>query len=560
MVALVCAIAAAVVASLAYGVGAAHARAVKALASRRAAWGKPRSDVRESTGVTRYHDLQDERRTGVLAESDWRDLGLDAVYAHLDRAETFAGRARLHHRLRTPSTDLSALRRFDEVASLFERDASVRERVQTVLASADPYGQDAILEVLFSPLPRPSPLRHAFPVVAVLFVGALAAMSVSTAAGILTVTLAGVSIAVRVVHGRRMLGWIAAFRATSALLGIASKLGSLPIAALQPELAALRGARSKLATLARASAWLTIDTLRGNELGVAVIAYVNAFLLLDFMALNYGLGILARGRDDLRTLFEAVGDLDAALAVASFRAGAPAHRKPEIEPEATFLHIEDAVHPLLDDPVANSLHIEGRGVLITGPNMSGKSTFVRTIAINAVLAQAIYTTMARRYRAPLLRVRTLMNAVDDVRRGRSYYYAEVEVAKSLLQPSDPGTRTLVILDELFRGTNTSERIGAGKAVLAALHRMGHYVVASTHDRELVALLRDHFDPYHFGEHVQDGELVFPFELHRGPSTSRNAIALLRYAEFPHDVIADATEVTESLERGSALVVAENAQH
>jgi DNA mismatch repair ATPase MutS len=189
-------------------------------------------------------------------------------------------------------------------------------------------------------------------------------------------------------------------------------------------------------------------------------------------------------------------------------------------------------------------------MLITGPNMSGKSTFVKTVAINAVLAQTVYTTLARRYRAPLLRVRTLMNAVDDVQRGRSYYYAEVEGAKRLLAPSEPGTQTLVLVDELFRGTNTSERIGAGKAVLSALRVMGHHVLASTHDRELGALLHDDFEPYHFGERVVDGELVFPFVLCAGPSTTRNAIALLRHAGFPEEVVAEATRVTEQLEGGA----------
>ncbi|HEX3343153.1 MAG TPA: hypothetical protein VHS09_01220, partial [Polyangiaceae bacterium] len=244
-------------------------------------------------------------------------------------------------------------------------------------------------------------------------------------------------------------------------------------------------------------------------------------------------------------------DLDAALAVASFRAGAGAHGKPELDPGATALCLDGAVHPLLDDAVPNSVHLEGRGMLITGPNMSGKSTFVKTVAINAVLAQTVYTTFARRYRAPLVRVRTLMNAVDDVQRGRSYYYAEVEGAKGLLAPSEPGTQTLVVVDELFRGTNTSERIGACKAVLAALRRMGHHVLASTHDRELVALLRDDFEPYHFGERVIEGELVFPFELCAGPSTTRNAIALLRHADFPEEVVAEAVRVTEELEGGTS---------
>jgi DNA mismatch repair ATPase MutS len=391
-------------------------------------------------------------------------------------------------------------------------------------------------------------MRHVFPVVAILTVAAVASIAVSPVAGVIALGLATLSIGLRVAHGRRMLGWMAALRATSALLDVAATLGALPVEGLGPELASMRTARRRLNTLARASAWLTVDTLRGNEILLAVAAYVNAFLLVDLTALAYCFRVLDRNRDDLRALFQSVGDLDAALAVASFRAGTSDHVRPEIDPAASTLRIEDAVHPLIDNPVPNSLEVEDRGVLITGPNMSGKSTFVRTVAINAVLAQTIYTTLARRYRAPVLRVRSLMDAEDDAQGGRSYYYAEVEGAKALLQATEPGTRTLVLVDELFRGTNTSERIGAGKAVLAALGEMGHIVLASTHDRELVSLLRDGFDPYHFGEHVHDGKLVFPFKLCRGPSTTRNAIALLRQAGFPQKVIADAIQVTEELER------------
>jgi hypothetical protein len=527
-------------------------RRARRLAIRRAAWGQPGTEPRDTDVVARYHEFRcDERRPGVLEDGTWRDLGMDAVYTHLDRAETFAGRAGLYDRLRAPSTDLPALRRFDEVVTIFQEDAAARERVQSLLASEDPYGQDAILEVLFGRVPLPSRLHHVFPVVAGLTLAAVAAMAFTPVAAPIAMSLALLSISLRVAHGRRVLVWMAALRATSALLGVAGKLGALPHAGLAPELSAVRAARRRLNNLARASNWLTIDTLRGNEILLAVVAYVNAFLLVDLTALAYCFGVLGRRRDDLRALFQSVGDLDAALAVASFREGTRGVGRPEIDPGATALCVEDAVHPLVAHPVPNSLHVEGRGMIITGPNMSGKSTFVRTMAIQAILAQTIYTTLARHYRAPLLRVRTLMDAEDDAQGGRSYYYAEVEGAKALLQAGEPGTRTLVLVDELFRGTNTSERIGAGKAVLAALHEMGHFVLASTHDRELVMLLRDDFDPYHFGEQIIGGQLVFPFTLCPGPSTTRNAIALLQQAGFPQDVIADAIHVTEELERERA---------
>ena len=283
------------------------------------------------------------------------------------------------------------------------------------------------------------------------------------------------------------------------------------------------------------------------------VTYVNSFFLLDLTALAFSLDFVRRDRRALRSLFASVGDLDAAVAVASFRAGAPGYSRPEIAPEATALELEDVVHPLLEHAVPNSIHVAGRGVLVTGANMSGKSTLVRAVALNALLAQTIYTTLARRYRAPLLRVRTLMSAIDDVQRSRSYYYAELEGAKALLEPSAEGTRTLVVLDELFRGTNTDERIGAGKAVLEALRDAGHIVFASTHDRELVGLLREGFDPYHFGEDVAGGELVFDYTLRAGPRATRNAIALLELVGFPREVVADATKIVEELDRGQRAV-------
>src|SRR5208282_1769784 len=94
-----------------------------------------------------------------------------------------------------------------------------------------------------------------------------------------------------------------------------------------------------------------------------------------------------------------------------------------------------------------------------------------------------------------------------------------------------------------------ERIGAGKAVLEALGRAGHFVFASTHDRELVALLGATFDPYHFGEDVMDGALVFPYELRRGPATTRNAIVLMKMVGFPEAVVGEASRVAERLRLG-----------
>ncbi len=535
-----------------------RARVARRVSSLRREWGKAKDVPRDVASAARYHATRAEGGAPGVAAATWRDLGMDAVHAAIDRTLTFAGGARLYDRLRTPAAPLESLRRFDEVATALGDDARAREDVQ--LALDPPEGptegpeEAAILRVLSGELPPPPRVRHAFPLLALLTVGALVASLAVPAARLALLALAVTSIAVRARYGREARGTLEAFRCVNRLLGVGERLARLRVRALDVELEAARGAMKQLATLRRAVSWLLIDTNGENELVAIAIAYANTFLVLDLIAVSFGLDLVHRHRRELDALFAIAGDLDAAVAVASFRAGLPRFVRPELVPGAVALELEGAVHPLVAGAVPNGIRVEGRGALVTGGNMTGKSTFVRTVAINALLAQTIYTTTATRYRAPVLRVRALMTASDDVQRNRSYYYAELEGAKALIEPEGADaapTRTLVVLDELFRGTNTSERIAAGKAVLDALARAGHFVFASTHDGELVGLLAASFDPYHFGEDIVGGELVFPYDLRKGPATTRNAIALMAIAGFPAAVVADAASVIEKLERATA---------
>ena len=146
------------------------------------------------------------------------------------------------------------------------------------------------------------------------------------------------------------------------------------------------------------------------------------------------------------------------------------------------------------------------GVLVTGSNMSGKSTFLRTVGINVVLAQTINTCLAESYEAPVYHVRSCIGRADDLIAGKSYYLVEVESVLALVKASEQPKPHLFIFDELFRGTNAVERIAAAEAVLAALIGEGkpHVVVAATHDGELVDLLQDTYVVCHFGDAVGSG--------------------------------------------------------
>src|SRR5204863_8109490 len=122
-----------------------------------------------------------------------------------------------------------------------------------------------------------------------------------------------------------------------------------------------------------------------------------------------------------------------------------------------------------DHALSNTITVRiGRCPLITGSDMSGKSTFLRTIGVATVMAQTLKTCLASEYEAPVFRVRSCIGRTDDLLGGKSYYIAEVEAVLGLVDASASSSSHLFLLDEVFRGTNAVERIAAGQGVLREL--------------------------------------------------------------------------------------------
>jgi DNA mismatch repair ATPase MutS len=258
----------------------------------------------------------------------------------------------------------------------------------------------------------------------------------------------------------------------------------------------------------------------------------------------------------LLNVIAGVGEVDAAISIASYRAGTTGWTRPHFLPPGAPAVFEGIRHPLLTDAVPNSLHIDAtRGVIVTGSNMSGKTTFLRTVGVSTVLAQTINTCIADRYDAPPLMVRSCIGRADDPASGKSYYLVEVDAVLATVHAAAGARAHLLLFDELFRGTNAVERIAAGEAVLRALvapqpdgRRSEHIVLAATHDQELVDLLDPVYAAFHFTDTVTDDDLSFDYRLQSGPSTTRNAIALLRLREAPAELVARALTTATDLER------------
>lgn len=273
---------------------------------------------------------------------------------------------------------------------------------------------------------------------------------------------------------------------------------------------------------------------------------IKAFFLIEVFMVYKIAQELKDKKSSIQILFEYVGNIDASISIISLREGKAKTCIPELTSPVKEIEAKNIYHPLIKNCVENSLSINKKSILITGSNMSGKSTFLRTLAINSILAQTIYTCFADEFRSPILKQFSSIRIDDNIFEGKSYYFEEVGIMKSLISEAGLPDQRLILLDELFKGTNTVERIAAAKAILSYLNNSDNIVIISTHDIELASLLKGEYDLYHFTETIESDKLLFDHTIKSGPVKTRNAIKILELSNYPTSIISEAKSIIESI--------------
>ena len=196
--------------------------------------------------------------------------------------------------------------------------------------------------------------------------------------------------------------------------------------------------------------------------------------------------------------------------------------------------------------MANSIDASG-GILVTGSNASGKSTFLKNVAMNAILAQTVYTCTATEYAAPFFKIQTSMALRDDLESKESYYIVEIKSLKRILEESKEEAPLLCIIDEVLRGTNTIERIAASSNILAHLKKPHVLPFAATHDIELSYMLEGAYTNYHFEEEFREDDVEFNYLLKKGRVTTRNAIRLLSMVGYDREIVEESEAAVADFE-------------
>ncbi|MEO8703644.1 MAG: hypothetical protein ABI867_26580 [Kofleriaceae bacterium] len=470
-----------------------------------------------------------ERALGIVpAGCAWlddrtcEDLDVGLVFRTIDRTTTPAGAQALWRWLAAPALELDVLATRETAIARFA-DRELRARAREALGGGAQADAGFVPRLLWEPRAPAIPIRAGVASVAVMVTAAVLALVWWPPLAIVTLVLVMAHVLVDDWAGMKIAAPARSLEVLAGTLAAADRAvraGVLP-ADVAGELAPLAMLRKRIA----------IFSLRDP---IGIIEVVRAAFLVRLFVLERCLQIVEAERERLRRIVIQIGELDAAVAVAALRSEHPETRIPELVIDgACRLDGGELVHPAIAGAVGNDLVLDDRGMLITGSNMSGKSTFLRTLALQAILAQSIHTTFGR-WRASVFRVHAVMRIADDTAGGISTYAAEVAAVHELVRAvSSPAYArpALFVLDEPFRGTNPAVRVPIVVAVLEYLAARD-LVVAATHDLDVAARLEARFVRGHFS----DDDDHFDHRLRPGIAASSNALALLRRAGYPDAIV------------------------
>ena len=478
---------------------------------------------------------------GQIDDITWNDLGMDEIFKRMNYTLSATGEEYLYYTLRSLKQDKPSLHHLEEVVEYFATHPDERVRIQLLMRKLGYTGKYSLydyldnLDYLGERSNRGSILRD------ILFLPFIALLFFNLTLGVLgIVALTLYNIMTYFKQKGEIDPYITSFAYVLRLLDVCGRLEKQSIPVCAGEWEELHRHRHVMQAMRRNSFWVMspgrgTTNASGNPIEI-LMDYIRMMFHVDLIKFNGMLKHLRGHIEDVDALVSITGFLETAISIWAFRQSLEeGYCLPEFTKEME-MELKEGYHPLLEKPVKNSISAV-RGVLLTGSNASGKSTFLKMAALNAVLAQTIHTCTADWYRAPLFHVYSSMALRDDLGGGESYYIVEIKALKRILDAAAAGQRpVLCFVDEVLRGTNTVERIAASTQILASLGTAGILCFAATHDIELTQLLGDRFDNYHFEEEVREGDVVFNYRLLEGKATTRNAIRLLELMGYDEGII------------------------
>ncbi|MBO3444942.1 DNA mismatch repair protein MutS [Clostridium sp. CCUG 7971] len=483
--------------------------------------------------------FENKKINNCIDDITWNDLSMDDIYKKINNTQSSAGRDVLYTMLRCPLYDKEALSKRDKVIDYFRNDEEKRREIQYTLGKLGESKELYTTNCLFNEMDNSKSKLLRYKILS--YIPWISILLSLLNGYFLILLIASIGVNIWISYNDKQYNYnIDGFTYIISVVRAASKIKELNIVDIDDNLDDISASLEKVRKIRNKSIDGSSQIINSD---VNVLSeYINMITLKELKNYEKVKNTVIKNSKEFKEIYDYVGTVDALIGVASFRDSLDYYSKPNLKKsncrEENKIEFVDIYHPLIKNPIANS-GMFNKSVLLTGSNASGKSTFIKTVAINAILSQTIFTSCAREYSSSFFNIYTSMALKDDIFSSESYYIVEIKSLKRIIDSVNDDIPCLCFVDEILRGTNTVERIASSAEVLSHLEKNNTVCFAATHDIELTHLLEDKFENYHFEETITDNDIEFDYKLHKGRAQTRNAIKLLGFMEYDKDIVQKA---------------------
>lgn len=482
-----------------------------------------------------------EKGTVFIDEITWKDLDMDSIFKKINNTESSPGEQYLYNILREPIYDEEKLKHRDELIKFFQNNDKERKSIQYILAKLGKNRACFITDYFYNKGNKRKSLLFYYRILSLIPFAGVGLIFLNPYIGLATIILSfSYNIFVYYKEKNKIKHKFESFMYILKIVKYAGDILKEDVKEFKDYNKKLKEALKELRSIKRLS-----FASKNNGTDVGIIAeYTSMFLLTDLINYEKMSNALMERNSEFKVIFEVIGVIDSCMSIAAYRRRIKNYVTPELtkcrRKQENVNVFKDIRHPLMEKSVPNSIEISD-SILITGSNASGKSTFLKTVAINIILAETIYTCLASEFKCCYFKIYTSMALKDDIFSNESYYIVETKSLKRIIDNLNEDIPTICFVDEILRGTNTVERISASSQVLKYLTLNNCICIAATHDVELTHILERYFENYHFQESIENNEIKFDYRIHEGRATTQNAIKLLGILGYNDAIVKKAQD-------------------
>lgn len=480
----------------------------------------------------------------ILSERNVTDLNLHDTFEIIDRTSSKIGQQYLYYKFRTIESQ-DRLFDFNALTNLFEKNENLRLKIQfelTKINSNDSYYFEELVTSKLMEKPKLIGLIYALSIASLILIILGFFFPIFF---IVLIPIVSINMVFHYKNKWNITTYLDGISQLSKVLQVSRNIAeNQEIERKFPNTEFIKDVEKiKLKT-----EFIAFEKQIDNEFAIGfwlISEFFKVLFNLEYLIFYSFNDAIENNREALKKMFHFIGEIDSAISTASLKASSYEICNPIFTDQKKIM-VQGIYHPLLKNCVLNDISLIDNSLLLTGSNMSGKTTFIRSVSINSILAQTLNICFTQEYSAPFFKFYSSIRITDDVLENKSYYLEEVLTIKDLVDASQEDSPCLFVLDEIFKGTNTIERISGGKAILSYLNKGNNIVLVSTHDMELTKILNEEkFQLYHFSEQIVDNMLAFDYKLKQGKLETRNAIRILELYNYPIEIIKDARKTEKN---------------